>query len=675
MAEIKIMSWNVNGLGDKIKRGVVSQFIRRHSPDVVLLQETHMKGSSFRALDRGGYRMAVHSGFTSGSRGVGILLKKSLPLMVDQIQTDKQGRYAILTGSWEGTVLNLLSIYIPPRLHGPLFADLGTLLLNLPLGTLIAGGDYNAIIDVKRDRWPTGPPVTAKRPLVEFIEAMGLQDLWRTHNPTTHQYTFQSGAHGSMSRIDHILVNTHHSHEFADVHIKARGISDHSPVWAILRHRQQLATRHIVISPWYLQIPRVREKITEATTLYFGENENSVESAITLWEAYKAVLKGQTVSFIAGHNKEKRAKLNELEEELLSLERSAVESTETGNMHQVKIKRKEYRDIAEEAAKYSARATQHRIYEAGDKAGKLLAWLSKRDMADRWVPSITQLEGKTVTGEEPVEEVFAKYYAHVYKSSVPKSAEESRELLAEIQLPELTGEQKKALDADITVNEIEQAIHGLKSGKAPGPNGLPIEFYKLQTDTLAPYLLRMFLECREQGSLPEDQRLATIVVLHKEGKPRDDCAGYRPISLLNVEAKVLAKVLASRLVGVITDLVHADQSGFMPRRSTMLNLRRLNAVMGKISNLEEDAVILSLDAKMAFDSIEWSYMLAVLQRLGFGPVFLSWIGLLYTDPLAQVKVNGKRSRTFSLHRGTRQGCPLSPLIFALVLEPLAEWIR
>ena len=75
---IKVLSWNVNGLGDKIKREVVSQFITQHSLDVVLLQETHMRGTALRALDRGGYRMAAHSGSTMGSRGVGILFKKTL---------------------------------------------------------------------------------------------------------------------------------------------------------------------------------------------------------------------------------------------------------------------------------------------------------------------------------------------------------------------------------------------------------------------------------------------------------------------------------------------------------------------------------------------------------------------------------------------------------------------
>ena len=130
-----------------------------------------------------------------------------------------------------------------------------------------------------------------------------------------------------------------------------------------------------------------------------------------------------------------------------------------------------------------------------------------------------------------------------------------------------------------------------------------------------------------------------------------------------------------RLIKGLSGLVHADQSGFMPKRNTRLNLRHLHTILGQVDKIGEDALVLSLDARMAFDSIEWSYMMAALSRMGFGPNFLSWLQLLYAEPLAQVRVNGKLSNTFALQRGTRQGCPLSPLIFALILEHLAFWIR
>ena len=132
-----------------------------------------------------------------------------------------------------------------------------------------------------------------------------------------------------------------------------------------------------------------------------------------------------------------------------------------------------------------------------------------------------------------MEDSFAMYYSKVYASSGSRSASESKELLSNFKLPTITEEENLALEAKVTPEEIEQAIHGLSSGKALGPNGIPIELYKSQSGIVAPYLLQMFLDSREMGILPEEQPLATIVLIHKEGKPRNDCIGYRPISLLN----------------------------------------------------------------------------------------------------------------------------------------------
>uniref|UniRef100_A0A8C0FWL7 Reverse transcriptase domain-containing protein n=1 Tax=Chelonoidis abingdonii TaxID=106734 RepID=A0A8C0FWL7_CHEAB len=75
--------------------------------------------------------------------------------------------------------------------------------------------------------------------------------------------------------------------------------------------------------------------------------------------------------------------------------------------------------------------------------------------------------------------------------------------------------------------------------------------------------------------------------------------------------------------------------------------------------------------KKAFDRVEWNFLFQVLSHMGFGPNFLKWIAALYTSPKAAVQVNEVKSPLFELHRGTRQGCPLSPLLFALAMESFA----
>lgn len=91
-------------------------------------------------------------------------------------------------------------------------------------------------------------------------------------------------------------------------------------------------------------------------------------------------------------------------------------------------------------------------------------------------------------------------------------------------------------------------------------------------------------------------------------------------------------------------------------------------------NMGSRAVML-LDVVKAFDSLEWEYIWRVLREFGFGPSFISWVKILYNDPSAKVRVNNDYSDGFQLEKGTRQGCPLSPLLFALAMEPLAIAVR
>lgn len=111
----------------------------------------------------------------------------------------------------------------------------------------------------------------------------------------------------------------------------------------------------------------------------------------------------------------------------------------------------------------------------------------------------------------------------------------------------------------------------------------------------------------------------------------------------------------------------------MPGRHMYFNLCRLfNILYAKHSG---DAVVISLDAQRAFDQVEWPYMMSVLKKFGFGPSFMKWIEIIYSRPTASVITNQNISPPFAVYCGTRQGCPLSPFLFAIIIEPLAASIR
>ena len=176
-------------------------------------------------------------------------------------------------------------------------------------------------------------------------------------------------------------------------------------------------------------------------------------------------------------------------------------------------------------------------------------------------------------------------------------------------------------------------------------------------------------------SLPRSLTEANISPILKKGKADDECASYRPISLLNTDLKLLSKTLALRLETVLPCIINNDQTGFITGRNSCSNMRRLLNVIQLSQSIKLDCIVVNLDPEKAFDRVEWPYFFSTLETLGLSETFLSWGKLLYDNPLSAVLTNGKISPYFQLHRGTRQGCPLSPLLFAIAVEPLAEAIR
>uniref|UniRef100_A0A8C5PW05 Reverse transcriptase domain-containing protein n=1 Tax=Leptobrachium leishanense TaxID=445787 RepID=A0A8C5PW05_9ANUR len=276
-------------------------------------------------------------------------------------------------------------------------------------------------------------------------------------------------------------------------------------------------------------------------------------------------------------------------------------------------------------------------------------------------------------------EEFASYYQSLYHiDSVEGPGSPSTSLSTYLQsrvTSKLSAVARESLATPITIEELFNALKSMKNGRCPGPDGLPLEYYKCFREALLPMLLRLFQSVDGITHLHPRTLAATITMIPKPGKDHSDCKNYRPISLLNVDTKILAKILATRLMPYVSGLVRPDQVGFMPGREAKdATSRALNAItLAKRSG--QALLLFSADAEKAFDRVRWKYLFEVLRLMGLPDAYLHWIAALYHNPTARVRINGALSTEISIYNGTRQGCPLSPLLFALSLEPLLESIR
>ena len=235
--------------------------------------------------------------------------------------------------------------------------------------------------------------------------------------------------------------------------------------------------------------------------------------------------------------------------------------------------------------------------------------------------------------------------------------------------------QQKLCEGLLTEQEIIEAIKAMSNNKTPGSDGLPIEFYKILWADIKEFFINAVHESFETGELSTLQRHGIITLLPKQNKDNLYLKNWRPISLLQTDYKIIAKALATRMKKVLPDLIHKDQTGFLKNRYIGENIRKILDIIEICDEENIPALLAAIDFEKAFDKLEWSHINRCLEYFNFGPTFQKWIKTLYKNITSSVINNGYATETFTISRGVRQGCPISPYLFILCVEPLASALR
>lgn len=277
--------------------------------------------------------------------------------------------------------------------------------------------------------------------------------------------------------------------------------------------------------------------------------------------------------------------------------------------------------------------------------------------------SLKDNNGHVTSDPQKMRKLAVEFYSNLYAAEI-SDEHCRRELLKD--LPVLSEDNKELLETDISFEEISLAVKGLSSGKSPGLDGLPAEFYKSFWTIIGDDYFEVLQKCFSEGVLPTSCQRAVLSLLPKKGD-LTFLKNWRPVAILCTEYKIVSKVLANRLNNVLYEVVHKDQSYCVKNRSIMDNLHLIRDVVDFAYCKDVNMGLLSLDQEKAFDTVYHGFLFDTLNAFGFEEKFISRIKLLYAEATCMIKMGGGLSIPVNVKRGIRLGCPISGQLYSIVI--------
>ena len=523
-----------------------------------------------------------------------------------------------------------------------------------------------------------------RKSLAELIERFSFVDTFRLLNPDEKTYTWKKsckkpklGWCNSARRLDYILLGESLAPYALKCHIANPGFSDHRAVVLELQFSSfkygkgmfKLNTSLLHDNNYYNIIIK---EINDTILTYKGLNPHLI------WEMVKINVKETSQAYSKFKARESKLLRSNLHSALLELERDFALNPDnvsiSNKIDQIKTKL-EIEEI--HLAKGAQVRSRTKYVEEGEKNTRYFLNLEKFRSCTNTITRLTCDTVSTCNEDKILNEIKSKFKKRYNTNN--KTYSQVSDLLNKytdkVKLPKINEEDSALCEAELSELEVARAVRSLNNDSSPGSDGLPAEFYKAFWQHIKVPLIASFKYSFHIQSLPPSERLGVITLLHKGKDLTADCLdNWRPLSLCNVDYRALAKLLSLRLDKVIDKIVGEQQVGFMKGRDISLLHRRIDDVIEHQKSIGGNGLIAAIDFKQAFDSINIECVLKSLELFGFGENFIRWIGTLNKERLACVKNGGHVSEPFQMANGVRQGCPISPQLFLLPVEILAQKI-
>ncbi|KAK3508193.1 hypothetical protein QTP70_017067 [Hemibagrus guttatus] len=340
------------------------------------------------------------------------------------------------------------------------------------------------------------------------------------------------------------------------------------------------------------------------------------------------------------------------------------------DMDRTEENRQEYKELQRRVKREVSKAKQKAYEELytrldtreGEKDLYRLARQRDREGKDvQKVRVIKDRDGRVLTSEESVQRRWKEYFEELMNE------ENEREKRVE-------GVNSVEQKVDkIRKDEVRKALKRMKSGKAVGPDDIPVEVWKCLGEAAVEFLASLFNRVLESERIPEEWRRSVLVPIFKNKGDVQSCSNYRGIKLMSHTMKLWERVVEARLRKVVE--ICEQQYGFMPRKSTTDAIFALRILMEKYRDGQRELHCVFVDLEKAYDRVPREELWYCMRKSGVAEKYVRVVQDMYERSRTVVRCAVGQTEEFKVEVGLHQGSALSPFLFAIVMDQLSEEVR
>ena len=634
---------------------------------VVGLCETKRRGEGLRELSGGSWMYeAGKTEESPNAKGLALLINKNF---TDYVEKHSDRIISCKIKLHGKTSLQIIQVYAPTCDHDSetvelFYEELEKAIDRKACSHHIVMGDFNAKIGVRNtnDKMKcTGPFGTGNRNergerLLDFAEENNLVVTNSLFFKAANRYwTWEAPGGVTKNQIDFILSSDRKIVQNCEVITKVDIGSDHRMVRARVEIDKKLMRLKRIQKqkPCRLDL-RVLEKLVTPFRIELKNRFDTLKDEEPSIEKMNTVLR-EAMDTIQNQTQKCTTEKSIEDTEIENLDKKRKELRQkTNKTLKDKVEYAELNKLVKKKRRTRARRKRKELILETLEARKGPRQINKH-RNKQMIMSMRKESGEITTNREEILKIYANFYKSLYTQTVPT--------------PESTMKSSPDTEAipEFTEEEVERAIKRMKRHKAQGVDGITSDITKLGGPMVLTYLTNIFNNILRTKQIPDSWHEAKIVILFKKGDPKD-IKNYRPISLLSHSYKIFTRLLQTRIERTLDENQPREQAGFRKGYSTTDHLQALNQIIEKSNEYNLPLCICFIDYEKAFDTVEHFAIFEALRKTNVNETYINILQNIYNQATARVHLDKLVSTEFPIHRGVRQGDPLSPKLFTAVME-------